>query len=142
MSDTATAAPPAAGSAFDACKQAFFPILTAHGIARVTIGYNGEGNEGQVNDVAAFDEAGDQVDLPAVDCERHQLGFDGTIASDVTDLASALDSFATEALCALYMGWEDNAGSCGELEILTASRTVTLTHNWRIETFDTTVSEL
>ncbi|MGO7251454.1 DUF6878 family protein, partial [Rhizobium brockwellii] len=72
----------------------------------------------------------------------HQLGFDGTVASDVTDLASALDSFATEALCALYMGWEDNAGSCGELEILTAPKTVTLTHNWRIETFDTTVSEL
>ena len=67
MSDTATAAPPAAGSAFDACKQAFFPILAAHGIARVTIGYNGEGDEGQVNDVAAFDEAGDQVDLPDVD---------------------------------------------------------------------------
>lgn len=40
------------------------------------------------------------------------------------------------------MGWEDNAGSCGELEILTEPRTVTLTHNWRIETFDTTVSEL
>ena len=87
MSDTATAAPPAAGSAFDACKQAFFPILAAHGIARVTIGYNGEGDEGQVNDVAAFDEAGDQVDLPAVDCERHQLGFDGTVASDATDQA-------------------------------------------------------
>lgn len=141
MSDTATIAP-AAATTFEACKQAIFPILAAHGIARVIIDYNGEGDEGQVNDVLAFDAAGEQVDLPTVDCERHQLGYDGTIASDVTDLASALDSFATEALCALYMGWEDNAGSCGELEILTEPRTVTLTHNWRIETFDTTVSEL
>ncbi|WP_210357310.1 DUF6878 family protein [Sphingomonas beigongshangi] len=95
MSDTA------AGSGFDACKQAFFPILAAHGIARVTISYNGEGDEGQVNDIAAFDNAGDQADLPAVDSERHQLGFDGTVARDVTDLARALDSFATAALCAL-----------------------------------------
>jgi hypothetical protein len=141
MSDTGTIAP-AAATTFEACKQAIFPILAAHGIARVTIDYNGEGDEGQVNDILAFDAAGEQVDLPTVDCERHQLGYDGTIASDVTDLASALDSFATEALCALYMGWEDNAGSCGELEILTEPRTVTLTHNWRIETFDTTVSEL
>lgn len=141
MSDTATIAP-AAATAFEACKQAIIPILAAHGIARVTIDYNGEGDEGQVNDVLAFDAAGEQVDLPTVDCERHQLGYDHTIASDVTDLASALDSFATEALCSLYMGWEDNAGSCGELEILTEPRTVTLTHNWRIETFDTTVSEL
>lgn len=141
MSDTVTIAP-AATNTFEACKQAIFPILAAHDIARVTIDYNGEGDEGQVNDVLAFNAAGEQIDLPTVDCERHQLGYDGTIASDVTDLASALDSFATEALCALYMGWEDNAGSCGELEILTAPRTVTLTHNWRIETFDTTVSEL
>lgn len=91
MSDTATIAP-AAATTFEACKQAIIPILAAHGIARVTIDYNGEGDEGQVNDVLAFDAAGEQVALPTVDCERHQLGYDGTIASDVTDLASALDS--------------------------------------------------
>ena len=61
---------------------------------------------------------------------------------NTASIAKPCDSFATEALCALYMGWEDNAGSCGELEILTEPQTVTLTHNWRIETFDTTVSEL
>lgn len=142
MTVSATTDPNPAHAVFEACKASLFPILADHGIARVVIGYDGEGDEGQTNDISAYAADGTPADLPTVDAERHLLHHDGTVSSDIVALADALDSFAEEALCALHRGWEDGNGACGELELLVESRTVTLTHNSRFIDYDTDVTEL
>lgn len=137
-----TTAPATAQTVFEACKAALFPVLAEHGIARVVIGYDGEGDEGQVNDITAYTATGEELGLPSVDVERHQLNYNGSVTSDLIGLDHALDSFAVEALCALHSGWEDGNGACGELELLVESGTATLTHNSRFIDYDTASSEL
>lgn len=142
MTDSINTEPTSAQAVFKACKASLFPILAEHGIARVLIGYDGEGDEGQTNDISAYSADGTPIDLPKVDAECHQLKHDGTLSSTIATLGDALDSFADEALCALHRGWEDGNGACGELELLVESRTVTLTHNSRFIDYDTDVTEL
>jgi hypothetical protein len=133
---------PEAASVAAACKAAFLPILEAHGIARVVVAYDGGGDEGQVQDTTAWNAAGETVALPAIDCARHVLYFDGSVRSDVVALEEALDSFAVTVLCTQWAGWEDGEGACGELEILVAGGHATLTHNSRFVDYEQHITEI
>jgi hypothetical protein len=125
-----------------ACKAAFLPLLRAHGIVRVTIGYDGGGDEGQTNDVLAFGADNEQRDLPAIDCASHSLTFSGTVTSTMARLKDALDTFADEVLCTQWSGWENGEGAWGEVAIDVAAGTATLTHHSRFVDYETHVTEL
>lgn len=105
------------------------PILEAHGIARIVIAYDGGGDSGQINEVAAEAADGGSVALPAVGCERFATGYDGSVVVDVTSLEAALEEIGTEALAAYHSGWENNDGAFGTVTIDVAARTATLDHN-------------
>ena len=119
------------------CKAAILPLLATAGIARVTIEYNGEGDEGQIHDIQAFDAQSRPIDLPAVDCEQHLLQYGGSVDVSVVALVDALENFADTALEALHDGWENGDGAFGEVEIDVALGTATLTHNSRYISTDT-----
>ena len=117
------------------------PILAAHGITTLTIGYDGGGDEGQVEHVEAFGPAG-ATDLPDVECRRHGMEFNGTTDEQPDRLTSAIESFGYEVLEGVHGGWEINDGAFGSLTIDVASRSASLEHNSRYTTYDTETLEL
>ena len=117
------------------------PILAAHGITTVTIGYDGGGDEGQIEHVETFGTAG-KIELPDVECRRHGMDFNGTIYEQPDRLPSALESFGYEVLEGAHDGWENNDGAFGTLTIDVASRAASLEHNSRFTTYDTEILEL
>lgn len=113
---------------FNRAKAAFCPVLLEHGITNVVIIYDGSGDEGQVNSIEAYDVLGKAMEIPEVSCERVQLTFARTIATDTTSLDEALDSFAEEALAVFHKDWEDGEGACGTITIDTARQTAEMEH--------------
>ncbi len=124
------------------CKASILPHLAAAHIATLRIFYDGGGDEGQISEISAFDAENEPMAIPDVGCERHQLQYNCTILVDVVALAQALENLAETALEALYAGWEDGEGACGEVIINVATRTVTLDHNSRFVSYNTTHQEL
>ena len=126
-----------ATEALAACKTAIFSPLTAAGIALVKIEYDGGGDEGQVHEVSAFTADGKPANLPSVECDQHQLNFDGSVTVDTVDLSDALTNLAESAIEALYDGWENGEGAFGEVVIDVANGTVSLEHSARFVSYDT-----
>lgn len=126
----------------EAAKAAFLPLLRGAGISRLVIIYDGEGDEGQVHEINAFDGEGAIADLPQARCQRYRQHHTARMSVDVVLLEQALDSFAHEALGAYWSGWEDGSGACGEIEIDVATGATVLTHNSRFIDFDQTITEL
>lgn len=121
---------------FNKAKSAFCPILLEHGITNLVILYDGSGDEGQVNSVEAYDVLGKEMKIPDVSCERVQLTFARTIATDMTTLDEALNTSAFEALAVFHSGWEDGEGACGTITIDTARQTAEMEHLTRVITHD------
>jgi hypothetical protein len=126
-----------ATAALAACKAAILPLLAAAGITLVKIEYDGGGDEGQVHEISAFTADGKAANLPSVECDQHQLNFDGSVTIDTVDLSDALTNLAESALEALYDGWENGEGAFGEVVIDVANGTVLLEHNTRFVSHDT-----
>lgn len=123
-------------------KAAFCPILVAHGIVKVTIDYDGGGDEGQVHAITYFTADNQEIDAPPVHCDRYVTDFHGTITADQALVNDALDSFAYEALAAFHGGWENGEGACGEISIDTIHQSATLDHNVRVIELEHSSTEL
>ena len=126
-----------ADEALAACKTAILPLLAKTAIALVRIEYDGGGDEGQVHEVSAFRADGEAANLPSVECDQHQLNFDGSVTVDTVDLSDALTNLAESAIEALYDGWENGEGAFGEVVIDVAKGTVALEHSARFVSYDT-----
>ena len=72
-----------AAEAFDANRTALFDALAAAGIADITVEFDGEGDQGQIEDVTAQDASG-IVALPDVRIEVLTPAYDGS-GMDRTD---------------------------------------------------------
>jgi hypothetical protein len=123
-------------------KAAFCPILVEHGVVRVTIDYDGGGDEGQVHAIAFFTADNHEVDPPAVNCDRCVTNFHGQITVDQALVEDALDNFAYEALAVFHNGWENGEGACGEISIDTVHQSATLDHNVRVVELEHSSTEL
>jgi hypothetical protein len=123
-------------------KASFCPILAAHGIVRVTIDYDGGGDEGQVHSIAYFTTDNQEVNAPNVYCDRYVSDFHGAITIDQALINDALDSFAYEALATFHNGWENGEGACGEISIDTLTQSATLDHNVRVIELEHSSTEL
>ena len=122
-----------------AAKAVLCDALTARGIATVSIGYDGEGDSGQVNDITALDPDRQSVSLdPPVSLALHK----SEQPTSYDTLYEALDDFAWMALQAYHDGFVNNDGGCGTITIDAAKRTVTVDHNDRVIDFHTTVTEI
>lgn len=87
--------------------------LVALGVTEVRIAYDGYGDSGGVESIAAL--AGEtDVELPE------------DLSGELSDAAALM----------LPMGWENEMGAYGELVLEVAARSLTLQHNWRVETYE------
>lgn len=128
--------------AFEANKTALFDALANVGIVRVSVGFDGEGDQGQIEHVQAEDTHGD-VALPEVSVAVAIAPFDGTELTRIEEgLTGAIETVCYAVLSSRFGGWEINDGSYGTFVFEVASRTVELTHHNRfvdVETSEHTI---
>jgi hypothetical protein len=112
-------------------KAAVFDALSAAGVTHVAVGFDGEGDSGQIDGAAAH--AGDAVvDLPAtrVTLHRPQLGRE-ELATQEISLREAVEQLCYDHLEREFGGWENNDGAFGEFTFHVAERRIALDFNGR-----------
>lgn len=98
-------------------------VLIAHlkslGITSVTIGYDGEGDQGQITDIAALEPTEVKIKLmnDTQPLGRHR------------ELTDALENFAWKVLDELHAGFEINDGGFGTITIDATGNSVSLEKN-------------
>jgi hypothetical protein len=112
-------------------KGAVFDALSATGITHVAVGFDGEGDQGQIEGAAAY--AGDAtVEFPATTVTLYRVQFG---AEQPTTHEMSLRE-AVEELCYGYLeqehgGWENNDGAFGEFTLDVADQRIDLDFNGR-----------
>jgi len=120
-------------------RTAIVAVLATHGVATVTIEFNGYGDEGQIECPSLFDADGKEIATPdiTVDVLVDSVGDEQPMCTEA--LNAALKDFVYDTLGDLHGGWQDNEGAYGELTIDVAAGTATLNFNARIvESINTT----
>lgn len=117
-------------------KAALFDALAAAGIATATVTFNGSGDEGQIEEVAAHAGNGQPRDLPGGAIEHKEIGF-GDVEPTISmiPVRGALENLAYALLGQTHDGWENGDGAHGEFTFDVAARSITLGfHERYIET--------
>ena len=119
-------------------KAAVFDILAQAGVTSVEVTFDGYGDSGQIEDIAA--KAGDKdVALPVVNVEVAHANWGNPDIVRVTHpLPQAIEQLAYDFLRETHAGWENNEGAYGDFYFDVAERTITLNYNERIETSEYT----
>ncbi|ATE66789.1 DUF6878 family protein [Rhizorhabdus dicambivorans] len=114
-----------------ALKTSLFDTLASHGIVSLTVTFDGCGDSGQIEDIAAFDEHGQValkgLALPGPDSQPEGIP-DAAAPERIED---AIESLAYDLLASEHCGWENNDGAYGEFTFDVATRKITLEHNER-----------
>lgn len=121
----------ATARANDLNKVIVFDALSAAGITYVAVGFDGEGDSGQIDGAAAH--AGDKVvDFPAttVTLYRAQSGC-GELVTHEISLREAVEELCYAYLEQEHGGWENNDGAFGEFSFDVARRRIELDFNGR-----------
>ena len=112
-------------------KAIVFDALAAQGITHAVIGFDGEGDQGQIDGGAAFidDQA---VEFPATNVTLNyaQSGDEPVRTHDVS-LREAVEELCYGYLEQEYGGWENNDGAFGEFRFHVAERRIDLDFNGR-----------
>jgi len=113
-------------------KAALFDALTRAGITRVTVGFDGYGDSGQIEQVEVH--AGDAVaELPADQIEFVEpvYGDPGKVERSTHTISDAIETLVYAFLEETHDGWENNDGAYGDFTFDVAERTITLDYNER-----------
>jgi hypothetical protein len=112
-------------------KTIIFDALTAAGITHVVFGFDGEGDDGQIDGGAAF--IGDQaVEFPAVSVTlNYAQSADEQVRTQDVTLREAIEELCYGYLEQEYGGWENNDGAFGEFRFHVAEKRIDLEFNGR-----------
>ncbi|MDE2563341.1 MAG: hypothetical protein KGL48_13950 [Sphingomonadales bacterium] len=115
-------------------KLTLFTALSVAGITSVTVTFDGSGDSGQIESVAA--KAGDvDATMPESEIEIATADFHRIEPERLTQpLAEAIETLAYAFLEETHGGWENNEGAYGEFVFDVAAGTISLDYNERIET--------
>jgi hypothetical protein len=109
-------------------KASIIEALKSAGITRVTIEFDGSGDDGGICSTICD---GAVKDVPQVPVNEWQPGEKNTLAGLETSLPTAIENFAYALLEHTEAGWENNEGAYGDIVIDVDANTVTHTHNAR-----------
>jgi hypothetical protein len=112
-------------------KAAVFDVLARAGITLVTVGFDGCGDEGQIESIEAL--AGDTAaEFPSDQIELAEPGSNGCkVERSPFTMADAIEKLAYGFLEETHGGWENNDGAYGEFTFDVKNRTITLAYNER-----------
>ena len=96
-------------------KDRLFDALIAAGISHVTVTFDGEGDSGQIESIAAW--AGETaVAFPAVEIPYAAITWDSPeVEMRQLSLEDVVEQLAYDFLSDTHGGWENNDGAYGEL---------------------------
>jgi hypothetical protein len=112
-------------------KAALFGALSEAGVTRIVVEFDGEGDSGQLDNVAAY--CGEALrEIPEATVELRQISW----GADKHDTRNAPLREAVEQLCYDFLeqehgGWENNDGAFGAFEFDVAGRQIELDFNAR-----------
>ena len=112
-------------------KTVLFDALASLGVTTIVVDFDGEGDSGQINSVAAFVD--DQpFQLPKTMLTIHSASWsdDGLQTRDIP-LEEAVEEICYGYLEQEHGGWENNDGAYGEFTLTVADRTIELDCNMR-----------
>ena len=125
----------ALAAASAANRAAVFDALSATSITAVIVEFDGEGDSGQITDIAGF--TGElSVQIPAISIHLQQAAWN---ADELSTVAESLRD-AIETLCYDYLehehgGWENNDGGNGTFHFDIAKRSIRLEFNERFSDY-------
>jgi len=112
-------------------KDRLFDGLSAAGITHVTVVFDGYGDSGQIESIAAW-AAEVAVDFPPVEIPYAALTWDDPeVEMRSLSLAEVVEQLAYDFLSDTHGGWENNDGSYGEFCFDAAARSIHLEFNER-----------
>jgi len=125
-------------TAREANKAVLFNALAEAGITKVVVHFDGYGDSGQIEDIAALaGEADAAIPPTAIEIIRPRWGGSEPDA-DSCSLSDAIEALSYDALEETHGGWENNEGAYGDFTFDVAERTITLDYNERYETSEYT----
>ncbi|MGE4482918.1 DUF6878 family protein [Acidocella sp.] len=112
-------------------KAALFGVLAAAGITTVVVSFDGYGDSGQIEEIAA--QAGDEpAELPDEKIEILSPIWGSTETKRETyTIQEAIEHMAYAFLHQTHVGWENNDGAYGEFTFDVTERTISLDYNER-----------
>jgi hypothetical protein len=113
-------------------KTIVFDALSKAAITHVRVGFDGEGDQGQMERAVA-QANGNEVECPPVKLTLRlsQFGRAEPIDREL-DLRDAVEQLCYDFLEQKHAGWENNEGCFGEFTFDVEARTITLEHYGRI----------
>ena len=113
-------------------KGIVFDALAADGIAVVTIDFDGYGDSGSFEEVAAFSAENAELPVPTVEITIKTVVFDtARVEEERTTVRDFLEGLASDLLEETHSGWEDGEGAYGQFRFSLAERAITLEYNER-----------
>jgi len=108
-------------------KAALFEALAAAGITTAIITFDGSGDAGQVEEVAAYAGDDQPQDLPNGPVEYKEIGFGAAEPTTSTvPVRDVMENLAYALLSQTHGGWEDGDGAHGEFTFDVAARSIRL----------------
>jgi len=108
-----------------------FEALSTAGITHVRVGFDGEGDQGQMERAAARMN-GNAVEFPTVTVKLWESRYGSAeLRTCELGLQEAVENLCYGCLEERYGGWEINEGSFGEFNLDVAARTIRLEHYGR-----------
>jgi hypothetical protein len=121
-------------------KAILFAALAAAGICRVSVEFDGSGDSGQIEDILAWNAAGDTIPLPSDRKLQLPASQPDNPPAEMT-FQEAIETLAYDYLEDTHPGWEINDGAFGTFVFDVPGRSVTLEHNERYTEVSTTSHE-
>lgn len=114
-------------------KAALFTVLSAVGITRVDLSFDGYGDSGQIESIDAKVDGADVL-LPETTVTLTMIGWRDTDPTERTlSVHDAIEHFVYDCLAQTHGGWENNEGAFGTFLFDVADQSITLDYNQRFE---------
>lgn len=114
-------------------KSALFSVLSAAGITRVDVSFDGYGDSGQIESIDAKADR-TNTPLPEATVTLAIFGWRDTDPTERTlSIRDAIEHFVYDCLAQTHGGWENNEGAFGTFVFDVADQSITLDYNQRFE---------
>lgn len=121
-------------------KNLIFAALAEAGIHSLTVGFDGSGDSGQIDDIEAWLPGPEKIPFPSNRKLDLASSLPGNPPVEMT-LQDAIETLAYNYLEDTHYGWENNDGAYGSFVFDVPARTISLEHNERYTEVNTTSHE-
>ena len=120
-----------ASAVLEGNKKALFGILADHSVTAVIVNFDGYGDSGQIEDIAA--QSGDvAAELPDERIELFRPAWDSPdIERQTHTVREAIEALSYDFLAQTHCGWENNDGAYGDFTFNVTEGSITLDYNER-----------